>query len=370
VTPTPASVGDTAFTYTGQWTAASGPSRHYTSDTTATATINFFVATAGATVSLRAGRNSKNGTNGISLDDRPPVYAVLNSATAEQNVTVWTSPGLARGDHTLTVTVPQAAGSVFGADLTDGTFGGPGYTPAPPVPAGRWIVHSAPTPYAYSETVTPEGVITRRFEIHAGDQWQGDVNRGLGVERCEVVNPDYLAQWDVDQWMAFDFKWEGAVPTGSGQHEIFLQFQQTPEVGDTYGHPPTLSLDYKAGKFNITTRALEDQNTVANPIGVVRYSAPWFPVDTWQRLVMRVRFDPFGDGLIQLWINGAMVYDSGPIPIGFATDPAATNPKVPHIAHGIYRASAVEPTVFTFANLQLGTEDLSPRIVRQPLLAD
>lgn len=131
-----ASYSSTLWTWGGTWSTSSAD--RYSGQVGATAKVNFN-AVAGATVSLQATKNGANHTQTVSIDGGPATTVNLYASGSTQT-TVYTSPALAAGDHTMTVTVTQAYGSVAGATLTNGTFGGAGYTggstPPPPPPAG------------------------------------------------------------------------------------------------------------------------------------------------------------------------------------------------------------------------------------------
>lgn len=128
------SVTDDAFAYTGTWGVDENPSEHWSGDVGATASITFTTPAEGATVSLRAIENSANHLIGVTVDDRPEVTVDLWRSST-QNAIVHTSSALPAGDHTLTVRVLSAYGSVTGATVSNGTFGGPGWSAPPPSPA-------------------------------------------------------------------------------------------------------------------------------------------------------------------------------------------------------------------------------------------
>jgi hypothetical protein len=135
-----ASASHDAFTYTGTWTRVS--TEHYSNDvsTPARASINFTASAGGSTFSLKATRNGANHLMSVAIDGGSAATVNLYSSTSQQGVTVYTSPVLAAGGHTAVVTVTQAYGSVAGAALSNGVFGGPGFTgggtPPPPPPSG------------------------------------------------------------------------------------------------------------------------------------------------------------------------------------------------------------------------------------------
>ena len=118
-----------AYTYTGAWSQTS--EEHYSNQAGAAATINFS-AVAGATIQPNGAKTPTNGTVAIQLDGNAPVVVSEYAATSNTYSTLWTSPALTAGNHTLKITVQSGYGSVVGAYLTNGTFGGPGYVTTPP----------------------------------------------------------------------------------------------------------------------------------------------------------------------------------------------------------------------------------------------
>jgi hypothetical protein len=83
---------------------------------------------------------------------------------------------------------------------------------------------------------------------------------------------------------------------------------------------------------------------------------PFFPKDTWQNIVVRIKFDPNGQGRLTFWLNGSQKYDSGPIPLGY------NDTQGPYFKYGLYRGASDLTTVGQFANVEVGTASLSGRI--------
>jgi hypothetical protein len=245
-------------------------------------------------------------------------------------------------------------------------------TSSPPLlPSGDWHTNCDNEPYGYAQTTSSNGVISRRFEVRAGDQAPGDKKYHDGRQRCEQKLRDVFYPMNTDVWLAYDFRWTGEVPPAtSNSHEIMNQFQQEPEACDDVGHPPTLSLRYERGQFQIGSHATTEACDTIQPPNVNIYAEPWFPADSWQRIILRTRFDPTGtDSRVTLWINGQQKFDATGIPLGYALDTIDPT-KAPHFSHGIYRDGQPETTVFEFANLEVGTVDLSARLCNPPPLPD
>lgn len=129
---TPNSISDAGFTYAGTWNIATA--EHWTSTIGATATVQVTAATGGSTFALRGKRDSSNGSVSVAIDGGTAV-SVSEAGTTTNNATLYTSPVLAAGAHTIVVKVTGSDGSVQGADLSNGVFTAPssgGTTPPPP----------------------------------------------------------------------------------------------------------------------------------------------------------------------------------------------------------------------------------------------
>jgi hypothetical protein len=127
-----ATTTDSSFTYGPGWNTVTGAQHeHWSGVNGSTASINFTVGAGGGTVSLRAMRDPSNGTVGVTIDNAAEVVLSENGAHL-YDYTVGTSPALAAGNHTMRVRVAAHDGSITSAALSNGTFGGPGYTPPPP----------------------------------------------------------------------------------------------------------------------------------------------------------------------------------------------------------------------------------------------
>jgi hypothetical protein len=242
--------------------------------------------------------------------------------------------------------------------------------PPPAFPAGTWNMNCFSQPYAFAQTTAPNGAISRRFEVRSGDRAPGDINlHPTDVrQRCEQKNTDTFWSWDTDVWLSYDFQWSGTVPTSGSHHNIINQWQQTPEPNcDTAGHPPSLSLGFRNGNFDLSKHSTTAVCDTVQPANETLYAQPWFPPNTWERIVLHTRMNPAGTGLVELWLNGAKVYTGTGLSIGYALNTEDLS-YAPHYSDGEYRDGQPDTTVFTVANLQLGTADLSSRVSNPPPL--
>jgi hypothetical protein len=207
-------------------------------------------------------------------------------------------------------------------------------------------------PYSYKQTTYSNGAVVRRHELRAGDIAALDAKYPDGRQRCEMIGQtDHPFRTAV--WFSYSFRQTGTMPDG---WVTMTQFHASPEAGERSGKPPAFLMQQQKGRFQILTRADTRVNTTTQVSPVLRYSMPWFPVNTWQDVVVRLVFDPFGNGSVTLWLNGVQKYGSGPIPLGY-------NDTVgPHIAQGQYRGASDRTTTFEFANVEIGRTSLADRI--------
>lgn len=174
-----ASAPDTAFTYTGSWTGTTG--EHYSGSAGASAKINFNVDAGGGTFSLKGTKNGSNKTVSLAIDAGAPVNISESSATQQTGVVVYTSPALAAGAHTATVKVVTPYGSLAGATLSNGSFGGSGYTGQPPAVTASTATLSAGTvtntsiPVTWALQAGTDGANGVRLSRDGADGgWSGD----------------------------------------------------------------------------------------------------------------------------------------------------------------------------------------------------
>jgi hypothetical protein len=110
------------------------------------------------------------------------------------------------------------------------------------------------------------------------------------------------------------------------------------------------------GRFTIETRSDTRALTTSKADTVARYTMPMFEPNTWQNIVVRVRFDPNGNGRLTFWLNGVQRYDSGAIPIGY------NDRQGPYFKYGLYRGGSDQTSVAEFANVEIGTSSLLGRV--------
>ncbi|MGY1745254.1 heparin lyase I family protein [Blastococcus sp. SYSU D00695] len=210
----------------------------------------------------------------------------------------------------------------------------------------------ADDPYSYRQTTAPNGATVRRHELRAGDIAALDAKYSDGRQRCEQIGQtDY--PFDTNIWFSYSFRQTGQMPKS---WVTMSQFHAAPESGERSGKPPAFLMQQSNGRLQLLTRSDTRVNTTTQVAPVVRFSMPWFPANTWEDVVVRLVFDPFGNGRVTFWLNGTQKYDSGRIPMGY-------NDTVgPHFAQGQYRGASSLTTTFEFANIEVGRTSLLDRV--------
>ncbi len=213
----------------------------------------------------------------------------------------------------------------------------------------RYTVQSPERPWSLSVHPTPA---YSRFELRPGDLWGNDARlHPDGRQRVSMRGQTYWPN-NTDIWFAYSLR-TGALPDTWSQ---LSSLHAALERGEAPGKPDPFSFSVARGHFTINTRSDTRALTTSKADTVARYSMPMFPPNTWQHIVVRIKFDPSGRGSLTFWLNGQQRYNSGPIPIGY-------NDKLgPYFKFGVYRGGTDMTTVAEFANVEIGTDSLLDRV--------
>ena len=166
----PATTNPEAFTYApSPWSGGSW--ERYINVTGATARIGVNIGPGGGTITLKSTRAATNGIQAVSIDYGTETLVDLYSTSYQANASVYTSPFLPQGLHTLQVRVtgtrnPSAtdfSASVNGASTTNGTFTSPappptGVNPTLSVTASNVGTHQATLVWDYTAGSNPAAV--------------------------------------------------------------------------------------------------------------------------------------------------------------------------------------------------------------------
>lgn len=213
----------------------------------------------------------------------------------------------------------------------------------------RYTVQSPERPWSLSIYPT-QGY--SRFELRPGDVWENDAERHPdGRQRVSMRGQTFWPD-NTDVWFSYSVR-TSAMPSSWTQ---LTSLHAELEAGETPGKPDPFGFMVSNGRFAIETRSDTRALTTSKADTVVRYSMPMFEPNSWQNIVVRVRFDPNGNGRLTFWLNGQQRYDSGAIPIGY-------NDRVgPYFKYGLYRGGSDQTSVAEFANVEIGTGSLLDRV--------
>jgi hypothetical protein len=253
--------------------------------------------------------------------------------------------------------IPRRASliAVLAAVATAATvLGGTGLAQAAPA---EYVLECPEKSYSYKETTSPNGAVLRHHELRSGDIAANDKKYTDGRQRCEMIGrTEYPLQTNL--WFSYSFRWTGEMPGGDRNWNVMTQLRQPLEAAETPGKPPAFTMRHVRGNLELATRSDTRKTTTTQVDEVVRKRLPWFPANTWQNIVVRVKFDPFGQGNITFWLNGQKVYASGQIPIGY------NDSFGPHFSQGQYRGATDATTALDFANVEFGTKSLLDRVTQ------
>ena len=182
---------------------------------------------------------------------------------------------------------------------------------------------------------------------------------GGTVQRAELYGGSRPLNRASTWWWSAAFRISGPPPSSSWMN--LMQVHQSPDAGE-YEGPPPLNV-YWQGSGRLIVGRRYDPNTASTSTSyseVETELAPSLTTGMWHRIVMRIRLDKGGSGgatgSLGVWLNGAQKLNATNVPFGY-NDAAEPYPKF-----GIYRGVGAGVNVAEFANVEIGTTDLTPRI--------
>lgn len=154
-------------------------------------------------------------------------------------------------------------------------------------------------------------------------------------------------------WLSFALR----VSTGPAPADwlVLTQFHTDGDVADV-ARSPMLALTMQGSTFRVVTRSDPSPVSTSNPAEVIRYSEPSWTRGVWRRLVVRARFERTGNGRLDVWQDGVLIF-GGDVPMGYNDTEDS-----PYYKHGLYRAADANPMVAEFANVEIGTNSLASRV--------
>lgn len=147
-----------------------------------------------------------------------------------------------------------------------------------------------------------------------------------------------------DTWYGFSIYLPAPYPRDE-VGETLVQWQATPDPGESYGNPP-IALQVKDGRWVLRNNWNPTQPTIKSGQKQANYQLGTPETNKWTDWVFRIRWSYGSDGIIEVWKNGTRVLNK--------TGPNCYNDKtMPYFKMGIYKAKwrskvgdVVERTVY------------------------
>lgn len=220
--------------------------------------------------------------------------------------------------------------------------------------SGReWGVHATPNSHALL-AASFQGAPYHRFEVRGQDT--AFLDRGKAPRnRAELYSLSRDPNGK-ETWFSYSFRIRNGPPT-TATFCILGQFHSTPDIGDAPGLSPVFAINLvREGTLRFVSRTSATPLQTFNPKPTVLRDVQGIARERWYRLVGRIVFDYAGRGSVEVWMNGNKIIDRKNIPIGY------NDKKGPYWKFGIYRAAAAEPLVVDYANMEIGSKSLMPRV--------
>lgn len=191
------------------------------------------------------------------------------------------------------------------------------------------------------------------FEARQGDFWSGDTGNDRIRAELQCTTKE---TFDTDVWVSYAVK-IAATPSLQSDYLVIGQFHATEDLGDFEGYP-AFELNLNSDGLSIYTATVAEASRPTSYGRTLRASGLSFPLDQWNNIVIRVKFNFSGAAELAVYINGEEIVDLSGISIGM-------NDTVgPYWKHGLYWGpeTAEQTIVGLFDNLEIGAADLSARI--------
>ena len=182
---------------------------------------------------------------------------------------------------------------------------------------------------------------------------------GGSVQRAELSGFRRPFTRGTTWWWSAAFRITGPPPSSTFMN--LMQVHQTPDGGDVEGPQPFGMYWQGSGRLIVTRRWDANATTTGSSYSEAETElAANLTTGVWHRVVLRIGMDKGGSGgatgSLGVWFNGSQKTNQTGIPFGY-NDTAENYPKF-----GIYRGVGAGVNVAEFANVELGTTDLTSRI--------
>ncbi|MEH2544082.1 hypothetical protein V1283_000727 [Bradyrhizobium sp. AZCC 2262] len=183
-----------------------------------------------------------------------------------------------------------------------------------------------------------------RFEVRPGDQWSEDRDSGENKERSEFDGYKQKFAHGADVWGAYSF----LVEPGAEYRSDWTAISQMHGTKVRAFH-----VHFKAGNLIIYSEHSKPGGT--GGVSAIRYNSR-LSRNVWHNIVFHLKESTSDDGRLEFWCDGKKIVDfTGAI--GAAGNQA-------YWKFGVYRGYGpiATPLAIQFANMEIGTLDLTARI--------
>lgn len=171
---------------------------------------------------------------------------------------------------------------------------------------------AAARPAAQAAAKPRAGRYAMRFE------WKRDNYNGSNVSKKATLFTGREPSCREERWWSWSLLLPSQGMEKDKEAEILAQWHSTPDQGEAWTNPP-LSLSNSNGQGSISwlhdTRAITPKGWKWKDRSSVQIGA--LPLDRWIDWVWHIKWDPWGHGLLQVWMDGRQLVDEKDIAIGF-----------------------------------------------------
>ncbi|MET0529188.1 MAG: heparin lyase I family protein [Microvirga sp.] len=181
-----------------------------------------------------------------------------------------------------------------------------------------------------------------RFEVRSGDHWQNDRS---GVERSEIASYKKLA---IGQTYTISYKF--MVEPGQPNTADWLVLGQLHSTEDSYdsGVSPPSGINLIGERMEIHVRWSTPAQTNWDNVKTRSLYTDTHDIQRghWYDIKMTVKFDPFGNGILDVWRDGVQLVNYRG-PLGY-------NDQIgPYWKHGVYREASPESMAVNYSDFSL-----------------
>lgn len=178
--------------------------------------------------------------------------------------------------------------------------------------------YSAQAVKTVGETPVRDGQYAMRFEWRAENYKKGS---NVSKKASLFTRKDPTSQ--EERWWGFSMYLPSKGMEADSKSEILAQWHETPDKGEPFRNPP-LSLSNSNDELSVgwyyDTRKLTPQLAAEQKFDRQSRKIGKAPKDRWVDMVWHIKWDPFGKGLLQVWMDGKLVVNEKDIAIGTNDD--------------------------------------------------